>query len=213
MSNKIGVLVGKNNETGTIYESGIIRVYIKEEDKWNTIDEIIFNMNTSEGMQAIHKRVEKLIENLGDCKIFVGKRVEGVPYTILKKAGFTIVEADGSPKEFLDELLGMVEDNQKKKKEKEEAAAKSENVEPVELDEKGYYFIDLEKVQDNNPSMSSKKVLLPFLKNKTFYELKVSCNHVPPWLENGLKELNMNMTVDKVNGVYEVNISHMICNE
>lgn len=211
MSDKIGVLIGKNNETTTIYESGIVMVYKKEAKEWNVVSEIIFNMNTAEGMQSIHKKVEKLIESLEDCKIFIAKRVEGVPYTVLKKAGFTIAEAEGKPSEFLDEFLEIFEE---KKREKE---AKKENIEdigPIEVDKAGYYFLDLKKLQEENPGISSKKALLPFLNDKTFYELKVSCGHIPPWFENELAKLNLKMSSQKVNGdTYEVNISHKVCNE
>lgn len=210
MSSKIGVLIGKNNETTTIYESGIVVVYKKEDKKWKVLSEIIFNMNTSQGIPEIHKRVENLIENLEDCKVFVAKKVEGTPYTLLKKAEFTIVEAAGNPSEFLDDLLEMFEEDKKKKEE----AKNRVNIEPIELDKSGYYFIDLKKVQDNNPGISSKKVLIPFLNNKTFYELKVSCSHIPPWFENELNKLNMKMNVKEVKkDIYEVNISHKVCNE
>lgn len=210
MSSKIGVLIGKNNETTTIYESGIVVVYKKEDKKWKVLSEIIFNMNTSQGIPEIHKRVENLIENLEDCKVFVAKKVEGTPYTLLKKAEFTIVEAAGNPSEFLDDLLEMFEEDKKKKEESKNRV----NIEPIELDKSGYYFIDLKKVQDNNPGISSKKVLIPFLNNKTFYELKVSCSHIPPWFENELNKLNMKMNVKEVKkDIYEVNISHKVCNE
>ncbi|WP_243441450.1 Fe-only nitrogenase accessory protein AnfO [Clostridium arbusti] len=210
VSSKIGVLIGKNNETTTIYESGIVVVYKKEDKKWKVLSEIIFNMNTSQGIPEIHKRVENLIENLKDCKVFVAKKVEGTPYTLLKKAEFTIVEAAGNPSEFLDDLLEMFEEDKKKKEE----AKNRVNIEPIELDKSGYYFIDLKKVQDNNPGISSKKVLIPFLNNKTFYELKVSCSHIPPWFENELNKLNMKMNVKEVKkDIYEVNISHKVCNE
>ncbi|AGK98269.1 Fe-only nitrogenase accessory protein AnfO [Clostridium pasteurianum] len=212
MNTKIGVLIGKNNETTTIYESGIVMVYEKKEKEWNVVSEIIFNMNTAEGMQAVHKKVEKLIESLEDCKIFIAKRVEGVPYTVLKKAGFTIAEAEGKPSEFLDEFLEIFEE--KKRKKLEEEAKNIQNTEPVELGEPGNYFIDLKKIQEENPGISSKKVLLPFLNNKTFYELKVSCSHIPPWFENELGNLNMKMSSNKINGdIYEVTISHKVCNE
>lgn len=214
MSDKIGVLIGKNSETTTIYESGIVMVYKKEAKEWNVVSEIIFNMNTSEGMQSIHKKVEKLIENLEDCKIFIAKRVEGVPYTVLKKAGFTIAEAEGKPSEFLDEFLEIFEEKKKKKLEEEAKNKTIQNAEPVDQGEPGNYFIDLKKLQEENPSISSKKVLLPFLNNKTFYELKVVCSHIPPWFENELANLNMKMSSDKINGdTYEVIISHKTCKD
>lgn len=213
MSIKIGVLVDKDNKTTTIYESGIVNVYTKE-DEWKVVNEIAFNMNAEEGIAAIHKRVDELIESLDDCKVFIGKSVEGVPYTVLKRSGFTIAEAEGNPSEFLDEFLEIFEEKKKKKQEEEAKKNSIANAEPVELDKPGSYFIDLKKLQEEDPNISSKKVLLPFLNNKTFYDLKVLCSHIPPWFEKELENLNMKMDSTKTaNDVFEVIISHKVCNE
>ncbi|AJA47499.1 Fe-only nitrogenase accessory protein AnfO [Clostridium pasteurianum DSM 525 = ATCC 6013] len=213
MNTKIGVLVGKDNETTSIYESGIVMVYMKE-DEWKVVNEVIFNMNTEQGIPAMHRRVEELIQSLEDCKVFIGKRVEGIPYTVLKKSGFTIAEAEGKPSEFLDEFLEIFEEKKKKKEEEEAKRKNILNLEPVELSKPGSYFMDLKKLQEENPSISSKKVLLPFLNNKTFYDLKVLCSHIPPWFQNELESLNMKMDASKTgDDIFEVIISHKVCNE
>ena len=212
MINQIAVLINKDGKTGTIYEQGMVVVYEKVDENWEVKNKIIFNINTLGGMSAVRDRVVLIIESIGNCRIFLGKLVEGIPHSILKKYGFTIAEADGSPEEFLDELLEMVIRN-KEKAAKRKPLAKT-SIEPVALDGEGRYFIDLEKVQKDNPNISSKKALLPFLKDKPFYELKILCNHVPKWLESELESLNMKLEIERKGGnELEVKVCRQVCNQ
>lgn len=211
MSTKIAILLGEDNKAATIYESGTVKVYAKE-DQWKVVNDIGFDINADQGMANMHRNLEEFIKKLDDCKVFIAKTVEGVPYTVLKKSGFTIAEAEGEPNEFLDEFLEIFEEKRKKKLEEEKA--KDIDMEPVELDTPGNFFLDLKKILQQNPDMSSKKVLLPFLNNKTFYEIKVRCNHIPPWFKGELESLNMKMESNKIDDdTYEVTISHKVCNE
>ena len=214
MFDKIAVLTGKDGETGSIYEPGMVVLYEREEENWNVKNKIIFNVNTLNGMGAVRERMALLIENLGSCSVFFGKRVDGIPYSILKKSGYTIAEASGNPGEFLDELREMMIES----KEKEAKKRKTEEVsiEPIAIGEEGCYFINLESIQTSNPGISSKKILMPFLRNKPFKELKIFCSHTPRWLEGELLTLNMKLEVKQlVKGEFEVRIHNLdyVCNE
>lgn len=212
MFKQIAVLIGKDGQSSTVYEQGMVVVYEKEDEAWDVKNKIIFDINTFGGMNSVRERMLSLIESLGSCNVFVGKTVEGIPYSVLKKSGFTIVEATGSPEEFLDELLEMLLKNKKKADEKK-APIKETVLEPLAVDEEGRYFLDLEKAQIDNPGISSKKILLPFLRNKTFYELKITCGHVPPWLESELDMLSMKLESEKIGqNQFEVKICHKVCN-
>lgn len=193
--NQVAVLVGKDGNTSSIYEPGMIVIYEKEKESWKVKSKVIFNLSTSNGMGAVRERMLIITEELGNCNIFLGKRVDGIPYSVLKKSGFTIAEADGNPEEFLDELVEMIVES--KDKEAKRRKAQDTVIEPIALEKQGDYFINLERVQHSNPGISSKKILQPFLKNKPFRELKIICNHVPQWIENELMTLNMKFEVKK----------------
>lgn len=193
--NQVAVLVGKDGNTSSIYEPGMIVIYEKEKESWKVKSKVIFNLSTSNGMGAVRERMLIITEELGNCNIFLGKRVDGIPYSVLKKSGFTIAEADGNPEEFLDELVEMIVES--KDKEAKRRKAQDTVIEPIALEKQGDYFINLERVQHSNHGISSKKILQPFLKNKPFRELKIICNHVPQWIENELMTLNMKFEVKK----------------
>lgn len=212
MFNEIAVLTGKDGNTSSIYEPGMVVVYERKDESWNVKNKIIFNVNTSGGMGAVRERMVLLINDLKSCNVFLGKRVDGIPYSVLKKSGFTIAEAGGNPEELLDELREMMISS------KEKAAKKTKPqdtvIEPIALAEEGCYFINLEKIQNDNPDISSKKVLLPFLRNKSFKELKIFCSHAPRWIEGELLTLNMRLEVKKLlKGEIEVRIYNQVCNE
>lgn len=212
MFNKVAVLVGKDGNTSSIYEPAMIVIYEKEKENWKVESKTIFNLNTSHGMGAVRERMLMITEDLGNCSIFLGKRVDGIPYSVLKKSGFTIAEADGNPEEFLDELVEMIIES--KEKEAKRRKAQDVVIEPIALEKQGYYFINLERVQNNNPGISSKKILQPFLRNKPFRDLKVICNHIPQWIEGELMTLGMKFQAKELTkGEFEVDIYNQFYDE
>ncbi|MDA8213485.1 MAG: nitrogenase, partial [Clostridia bacterium] len=50
----------------------------------------------------------------------------------------------------------------------------------------------------NNLGVTSKQVLLPFLRKGKFYSLEVICSHLPPWLEAELMSGNLTSSVAKI---------------
>jgi hypothetical protein len=66
----------------------------------------------------------------------------------------------------------------------------------------GCYRISIKDIQEKDLGVSSKQVLLPFLREGGFYSLEVICNHVPPWLEAML-----------INGTFTGNVVKVAENE
>ncbi|WP_269849891.1 Fe-only nitrogenase accessory AnfO family protein [Methanosarcina horonobensis] len=46
---------------------------------------------------------------------------------------------------------------------------------------KGDFSINIEDIMFKNPDLSSKKILIPYLKKGEFNRLDVICSHVPKW--------------------------------
>lgn len=196
MSKQIAIFIDGNDQTAIPTEAIAISVYIKEANEWKAIKQLPFSTTQLKEIKTFRENLIDAINTLDGCKIIVGKEFSGLAYTVFEQAAFRIVEADGKPEEFLDELLSKIEEYEASLL--ENAKEFVTDVEPSALDDQGRYYLNLKELQENKSSVTSKQALLPFLKNKTFYELQVICSHEPPWLENELERLKLNKTVEQI---------------
>jgi hypothetical protein len=118
--------------------------------------------------------LDKLIADMGNCRVIVGRKISGAAYYRLDSHGFCICEMDAFSADLLPGLAAKI-------------AVKDENpaisLDPVVVNEaQGIYLLDLHLIQSKFPDMSSKKVLKPIIEKFTFKELEVVCGHFPPWL-------------------------------
>ncbi|MFT8315572.1 MAG: Fe-only nitrogenase accessory protein AnfO [Clostridium sp.] len=207
MVNQVAVYLNNSGKTEDINEYGFIRLYLKEYGEWKVIRELPFKIDIKKGMKAVRSEITKTVELLGECKIFVAKKVSGLAYTVLDNMRFTVWEISDDPSEFLQYVL----DN----KEKEEMLANSpvinevETIAPAETDKEGCYYLNLKELQENRATITSKQALQPFLKKGIFNELNVVCSHIPGWMEKELRSLDLKFEISKSNPTeYSVLISH-----
>lgn len=201
MAREIAVYMDPEGNAASLYEPGKVAVFRRQMGKWDSLREEEFCVDRSRGLTELRQAMNVLVEFLGECRIFVGLSVAGIPYYELEKAGCSVWEIEGRPKEFLDNIL-----------EKEEAARQEKNTapgagnlpQPVEIST-GSYFISLKDVQSGSTGVTSKQVLLPFLKKGCFHELEVVCSHIPPWLEMELLNGNLCSDIHKI-GKDEISI-------
>ncbi|MBC2581478.1 Fe-only nitrogenase accessory AnfO family protein [Clostridium sp. DJ247] len=212
MTKELAVVLNDNGQTETMYDSSIIKVYSKKETQWEVVNEFQFTLKNLTSVKSIRESILNLIKTLGEYKIIVAKELNGTPYTVLDMAGFTILEVEGAPEDFLDDALESIEEYQLSKL---SAAKENEtNIGPIPTNNEGCYYINLKDLEINNPGVSTKQALRPFLNNTTFYELTIICGHVPMWLEDDLKKLNMESTITKVNpGEYKITVCHKTCDK
>lgn len=209
MPKEIAVHLGENGETTSLNEKGTIVLFQKNRGKWSVLREKDFHLDQGLGLKDLRRKMEEVINFLTDCRIFVGLSIVGVPYFSLEKAGFSVWEFEGKPGEFLDYIL-----------EQEEAQAERENHKPsnvvpfpVETSD-GCYKLSLKEIQENNLGITSKQVLLPFLRKGKFYSLEVICSHLPPWLEAELISGNLTSSVEKISpNELRVTIAKKCCYE
>lgn len=209
VNKKIGVYLNKDGDTISINESGIIRVYYKENGQWGISKVVELDMSTVTGMQALREKFKELALSLEDCRVIVGRNITGIPYNVLDSLGFNLWEIEGKPEQFLEYVLEKeVLEEQEKNEEVVEITA------PIETDKPGCFHINLKKLQEVNSKLSSKQVLLPFLKNTKFYELEIICSHMPPWFQNEFDKLDMKyFSVENGTNEYKVKVYHKTCNE
>ena len=200
MNKQIAVFVDKNGETTSLFNQGILKIYAKEKEAWQVLREEIFHVDRTLGVQEIHQRMKQLIDFLGDCKIFLGKSVLGIPYFELEKGQCDIWEFEGKAIEFLDYII------KKEEEEWEEMDREKYNAGPIPTENgDGSYEINLKKIQASGAGVSSKQALLPFLRQGEFYQLEIICSHIPGWIGGELSNGNFQWSTETL-GVNEIRI-------
>ncbi|MFT8315311.1 MAG: Fe-only nitrogenase accessory protein AnfO [Clostridium sp.] len=182
---EIAVFVNDNGKTISFNESGIINVYSKEEEKWQIIKKIPFDITNIIDKDIICEKMRDMAESLDKCKVIIASEVKGVFYTVLDCMEFDIWTIDGMPEEFLEYVF------RREQEEKIEKISIEEAPTPIERETPAHYYIDLRTVMEGNEKVSSKQVLLPFFQNVKFKELEIYCTHVPRWFEDKFKKLNL----------------------
>lgn len=179
MVKEIAVCVNEAGHTVPLTEAGKVVVYRRERAVWAKQREHIVVLVPQQGLAGLRRSMAELLAVIGDCKIFAGLAVSGVPYFEFEKAGISVWEVEGRPENFLEDVW-----------EQEEAAAASPltvvkpSVESfIEEVRAGCYQVDLKRVQQTAASVTSKQVLLPLVRKGNFTCLTIICKHVPPWLE------------------------------
>lgn len=119
--------------------------------------------------------------------------------------GFAIFEVERFTTEILDTILW---DTKRNYAEEEEP----QSISPAETDVAGMYFLDLISLQIQNPDISSKMALQPFLSNTPFLQLTIVCSHLPPWIEKFIAGKGFNLETKKtVDGKIQVSIMKTTC--
>lgn len=212
MNSTIAVLVDSLGQTASLFEATAIKRYGKSADEWTVMEECPFHIAAAQGVKALRESLLEVIAALGDTKIIAGKEIAGVPYNILDTAGFRIFEVEGMPEVFLDSIWKATEENIESliySMQKNQTAAR-----PEQTEIEGNYYINLKVLQAHNPEITSKKVLLPFLKNESFYELEVVCSHIPPWFERDFDKLGLKFdAVQTSQNECRVKIFRKVCDE
>jgi Fe-only nitrogenase accessory protein AnfO len=192
MVQDIAVCIGQNGSTSSLYDASAIVVYRKIAGAWKIERQSKISLNKQAGLAGLRLQMAEIGLFLGECKIFVGWAVVGVPYFELEKMQCSIWEFEGEPLSFLDFVLG---------KEAEKLLANQVEVKlamPLLIDQgNGDYYISIKELQENPGGITSKQVLLPILRQAAFYSLEILCNHIPPWVEAELKDGNLRSRVEK----------------
>lgn len=200
---EVAVFVGPGGVTAPMQEPGVIQVYQYTCGIWDLCRSMPFHLNSSRGLSEMRAYMKTVLNFLGECRLFAGLAVTGLPFFEMEKAGFTIWETTGTPREVLDSIL---------EGEFETAEAVDTEASPALVavpqhreTSPGYYSISLKEIQDCSGRVTSKQVLIPLLQNLDFYELEVTCSHVPPWLEEKILSGQLDAVIER-SGVLESRI-------
>ena len=192
MAQDIAVCIGENGLTSSLADASGIVIFRKNQGSWHTVSEKKIALDKQGGMAGLRRQMGEIILFLGECKIFVGWAIVGVPYYELEKVQCSIWEFEGIPLSFLDYILEQEEAKMN------ERQAPIRNAIPLPVERaNGDYYISIKEVQENGAGITSKQVLMPVLRQGKFYSLEILCNHIPPWLEVELKGGNLVGRVEK----------------
>jgi Fe-only nitrogenase accessory protein AnfO len=195
----IAIFLNSEGLTSSPSEEGTIRVYSQNlnTNSWEVTKEFGFSLVKSTSIAELRRAILNMIQRIGDCRIFAAKEVAGQLYSVLEANRFSIYEVEGKPEQFLDSILSS------EKEENESAIEK--NAQPVicypeKTNVEGSYFINLKAALNSDPNLTSKKILLSFLKSKDFKVLEIICDHIPKWFDEEFENQGLQSTVSKLDG-------------
>lgn len=181
---KIAVVENDDRKTSSIFEPGFIAIYEEDDRGWKVLNRFENKVCNAKGMAAVRTAVADTIKQLGDVKVIVASEIPGIASGTFQAAGFDIFLVENSVLNILDsikkETLEAIEELQKEPQKFEITQFLEPGV------SKGDFSINIEEIMFKNPDLTSKKILIPYLKNGEFNRLDVICSHLPKWFVTNL---------------------------
>ena len=172
--NEIAVFLDETNEISSFTEAKCIKIFERKEDLWKVKKEVLLGISINgKGVREIRQEYLDLIKQMDGCKIVIVNKAFGIPYSVFYAEDFSVWELEGNPLKYLDEII-IKEKEEEEREESQDEIAK-------ELG-KGHFLIDLMELELSKPELSSKKLIIPFLKNEEVQKIEIHCCHVPPWI-------------------------------
>jgi len=176
---KIAVVENNNQKTSSIFEPGFIAIYEEESGEWRVLNRFENETCNAKGIAAVRMAVADTIKQLGDVKIVLASEIPGIAFGTFQAAGFEIFLVENNTLDILDsvkkEMLEVIEE----RKEKPREFDIMQFLEPGT--NKGDFCLNIEEILLKNPELTSKKILIPYLKKGEFNRLDVICSHIPKW--------------------------------
>lgn len=197
---KIAV-VENGGKTGSIFEKGSIAIYddCAANGDWAELSRFENSVCDVQGIAAVRAAVREAVKRLDGVKVAAASEISGVAFSTFEAAGFEVFIADGDVKSVLNSV-------KKELLEPEKAKPEEADFNVLQFIEhgmnKGDFCVNMQEVLAKNPQLTSKSLLLQFLKSGEFTRLDVDCGHVPPWFDRefpsiGLKYEVVNILSDK----------------
>ena len=171
-------------------------LYQRKEAQWQPTD--LYEPHRASGVQALRNIIVELAARF-ECRVIVSRKIVGVAYQTLNKSGYEIFEAEAVTDELMDGIIHDILSAQ--------AVQDNPAQEPCSPQNDGNYYFDLARLQKAHPEISSKQALRRFMQDAAFLSLELVCDHLPPWMEDMMKERGFLYRPQRENGVHKVSIS------
>lgn len=181
---KIAVVENYNQQTSSIFEPGFIAIYGEDGREWKVLNRFENKVCNAKGMAAVRTAVADILKHLGDVRIIVASEIPGIASGTFQAAGFDIFLVEKGVLEVLDSIKKEMLDAIEERKKEPHKFDIMEYLEPGH--NKGDFSINIEEIMFKNPELTSKKILIPYLKNGEFNSLDVICSHIPKWFVTDL---------------------------
>ncbi|RHH26031.1 hypothetical protein DW219_00305 [Desulfovibrio sp. AM18-2] len=173
---------------------------------WTQGPPLPFSLAGCDSMAALRERLRQLAGRLPQGAALVATGISGLAYNELSRLGFCLCELAAFTPAVLEPLAAEIE-----AKAQEDAPVPTG---PVATATPGVYRINLMEVMAAHPEISSKKALQPFLASTPFVELDLICGHMPPWLEEHMRQHRLTCARSHLpDGNLRARITHTLCNE
>jgi hypothetical protein len=190
-----------NKESGIcdFFEAGRFLIFEKRADKWEVTGKPEFESIIPSNPAQTRKMTGELLRLIDGCDIIAGGLLVGIPYSVFDMAGKHIFQINEVNDTVLDGIIKDIQNANAQRDLKEKIITEAR---PVETATPGVYLLDLIALQNECPEVSSKKAMADFLENTPFLELRLTCKHIPPWIENsGKYNIQAQNSGDAVNAV------------
>lgn len=195
---QIAVFVDKNGFTTNINEPGDLIVYNKINEQWVQKTKLPIALHEQADIRGF---INDLTEKIKPCEIIVARKMIGIVYHLFDRLGFLIWDIEGNPENFLDEVL-------------EESSTVEDDDSVKTTDDEGKILINLTLMQNEDPTKTSKQIIIPILEEKDFYELTILCSHIPPWMTNLEEKYNIKVETNQIEeGKYSLVVTNKVCNQ
>jgi Fe-only nitrogenase accessory protein AnfO len=176
---RIAVVENDKQKTSSIFEPGFVTIYEENGEGWKVLNRFKNNVFNTKGIAAVRTAVAETLKHLDDVRILIASEVPGIAFGTFQAAGFEIFIVENNTSDVLDpvkkEMLELIEE----RKEKPRGFDITQFLKPGM--NKGDFCLNMEEILLKNPELTSKKILIPYLKNEEFSTLDVICSHIPKW--------------------------------
>lgn len=195
---EIATILGNDGRSSTLTRSGTVVVFRRNQGEWRPDREMPFTTTDTDSLADLRRKMADILCFLGECKLFVANSVTGALYYELMKAGCSVYEVLGKPDDFLEDVLLEEEREQTKI-----AAGRNQPLPGPYERAPGEYFVSIKEIQGKTPGITSKQILLDFMREGEFKTLEIICDHIPPWVEMESEQRGYRIESEKIRP-YEV---------
>jgi Fe-only nitrogenase accessory protein AnfO len=205
---KIAVVENNNQKTSSIFEPGFIAIYEEDGEEWKVLKRFENKVCNAKGIAAVRTAVTDIVKQLDDVKIVVASEISGITFGTFQAAGFAIFLVENNTLDILNsvkkDMLEVIEERKEKPREFDITQFLEPGV------NKGDFSINMEEILLKNPELTSKKILIPYLKKRKFNRLDVICSHIPKWFSTDLVVLGFECeTINELPNRKTVRIVHV----
>lgn len=205
---KIAVVENDNQKTISIFEPGFIAIYEENGGAWKVLKRFENKVYNAKGITEVRTAVADTVKQLDDAKIVVASEISGIAFGAFQAAGFDVFLVENNTLDFLDSIKKEMLELNEERKEKPVGFNIMQFLEPGM--NKGDFSLNMEDILLKNPELTSKKILIPYLKSGEFNRLDVICSHVPKWFNIDLGGMGLEYEIVKeLPNIITVRIVHV----